>query len=329
MTRQTSSAGLPATLAAPEVLGDTVLRKAIESARDGISISDARQPEMPLVYVNAAFERMTGYSAEQVLGLNCRFLQGDDALQGEVDKIRRALATGGSCIVTLRNYRRNGKLFYNELSLSPVRDEAGEVTHFIGIQKDVTRRVRAEQRLRERDRDLQRLNAELERMARCDSLTGLLNRRTFDECLDREWRRALRESAIVSLYMVDVDHFKMLNDRFGHAAGDVCLRRVAATLEERFGRASDFVARYGGEEFVILTSGLPADKAAAKGQEILAAMRAVTLPDPVPELSVSVGVASATPSASITPAGLLKAADDALYAAKAAGRDRLEIGVVA
>ena len=174
-------------------LDDAILRHAIESARDGITICDVRQPDMPMVYVNPAFERLTGYAASEVLGLNRRFLQGDDRLQAEVAKIRRAIASGSACVATLRNYRRNGKLFYNELSLSPIRDCDGNLTHYIGIQKDVSRRIRAEQRLRDRDRELQRLNIKLERLARCDSLTGLLNRRTFNDCLDREWRRALRD----------------------------------------------------------------------------------------------------------------------------------------
>lgn len=312
----------------PPILEDAIMRQAIESARDGITISDARHPELPLIYVNPAFEQMTGYPAEEIVGLNCRFLQGDDTLQAEVEKIRRAVARGAGCIVTLRNYRRNGTLFYNELSMSPVRDGDGVVTHYIGIQKDVTRRVRAEQRLHERDRELQRLNAELERMARHDSLTGLLNRRTFDECLRREWRRALREGSTVSLYMVDVDHFKQLNDRHGHAAGDTCLRRVAHALQERFGRASDFVSRYGGEEFVVLNTGLDASQAAVQGEQVVRAMRTLALPDQVGSLTVSVGVASAMPDGALEPAALLKAADNALYAAKHAGRDRLEVGLL-
>lgn len=317
-----------ATLTAPELLDNAVLRQAVASARDGITISDARVPEMPLVYVNPAFEKMTGYRGDEILGLNCRFLQGDDTLQPEIDRIRRAVTRGHSCIVTLRNYRRNGKLFYNELSLSPVRDQDGSISHFIGIQKDVTRRIRAEQRLQERDRELMRLNVELERLASCDSLTGLLNRRTFDDCLDREWRRSLRERTPISLLMIDIDHFKSLNDRFGHAVGDACLRRVAATLEDCFGRACDFVARYGGEEFVILNAGLEPLQAIAQGEQLIAAVRTMALPDPVRQLTVSAGVVSTLPNSAITTDTLLQAADTALYAAKSGGRDRLEVGQI-
>ncbi len=312
-------------LITPADLDDAVLRHAIESARDGITISDARQPGMPIVYVNPAFERMTGYHASDILGLNCRFLQADDRLQAEVAKVRRAIHSGGACVVTLRNYRRNGKLFYNELSLSPVRDRDGQLTHYIGIQKDVSRRIRAEQRLRDRDRELQRLNIKLERLARCDSLTGLLNRRTFNDCLDREWRRALRDGGYLNLFMIDVDKFKSINDRHGHTVGDTCLRRVAGVLEECFGRASDFVARYGGEEFVVLNSGLEPAEAAGRGQVLLDAVRELKLPKGIGTLTISAGLCSVEPCAAHSSDALLRAADTALYAAKDSGRDRLEI----
>lgn len=307
------------------VLDDAVLRQAIGCARDGITISDARHPQLPIIYVNPAFEKMTGYKASEIIGLNCRFLQGDDLLQAEIQKIRRALAAGSSCVVTLRNYRRDGKLFYNELSLSPVRDRDGVLTHYIGIQKNVTRRIRAEQRLRDRDRELQRLNTRLQRLASCDSLTGLLNRRTFNDCLDREWRRTLRESGYISIYMLDLDYFKALNDRFGHAAGDSCLQRVARVMEECFGRASDFVGRYGGEEFVILNAGLEPAAARAQGQQLIKRIRSMGLPSPVEKLTVSIGLCTVQPDSSLTPDRLLQAADSALYAAKEAGRNRLEI----
>lgn len=309
----------------PPELDDAVLRQAIESARDGVSISDAINPENPLVYVNPAFEKMTGYHADEILGTNCRFLQGNQTNQPEVAKIRRAIERGESCIVTLRNFTRSGKLFYNELSMAPVHDAKGCLTHYIGIQKDVTRRVMAEKRLIERDRELQKLNFELERLARCDGLTGLLNRRTFDDCLQREWRRALREKSALNLYMVDIDHFKKLNDQFGHAAGDACLRHISNVLEECFGRASDFVARYGGEEFVILNAGSPQDQALAQGEKLLQAVREQNSADLGQKITVSIGCCSAVPEKDTNPEKLLQTADAALYRAKNSGRDRMEI----
>ncbi len=113
---------------------------------DGVTISDARKPDYPLVYVNPGFERMTGYRAEEILGHNCRFLQGDDRDEAVLDEIREALQNEQPCRVTLRNYRKDGTLFWNELTIYPLRDEAGLLTHYVGIQRDVTERKKLEAR---------------------------------------------------------------------------------------------------------------------------------------------------------------------------------------
>ncbi len=115
-----------------------VRNRAIEATIDPISIADARQPDFPLIYVNPAFEKVTGYSADEILGKNCRFLQSDDREQPGLAEIRTALSEGRSCTVTLRNYRKDGRLFWNELQLSPVYDDQGVLTHFIGVQNDIT-----------------------------------------------------------------------------------------------------------------------------------------------------------------------------------------------
>jgi len=115
--------------------------RAIAAASTGITIADARQPDMPLIFANPMFERMTGYDAAAVLGLNCRFLQGVDTDQRTVTLIREALATGQPCRVTLKNYRRDGAPLWIDLSLAPVHDDANQLTHYIGIQADVTERV--------------------------------------------------------------------------------------------------------------------------------------------------------------------------------------------
>ena len=118
---------------------------AMEATSCGISISDARQPDMPLIYVNRAFIELSGYSEEHVLGKNCRFLQGDDRDQDARHIIREALNTGSHCQVLLRNYRKDGSFFWNELIISPIHNDAGEVTHFVGVQNDVTDREEARQ----------------------------------------------------------------------------------------------------------------------------------------------------------------------------------------
>lgn len=127
---------------------DIALRNiAIANVHSGVTIADARQPDLPLIYVNKGFQEMTGYSAKEAVGRSCRFLQGVDRKQPQLEELRAALREGRACVVRLRNYRKDGTLFFNELHISPVRNDAGELTHFVGIQLDVTERERARERL--------------------------------------------------------------------------------------------------------------------------------------------------------------------------------------
>ncbi|MEQ9550747.1 MAG: adenylate/guanylate cyclase domain-containing protein [Coleofasciculus sp. G3-WIS-01] len=122
--------------------------QAIAASSVGIVIADARLPDMPLIYVNPAFEKITGYSAAEVLGYNCRFLQGKDTNQPAVTQLRAAIKAGQHCTVTLLNYRKDGTPFWNELTISPIHDDRNNLTHFVGIQSDISDRIKAEQALR-------------------------------------------------------------------------------------------------------------------------------------------------------------------------------------
>ena len=127
-------------------------RRIFRSVTSGISVANASTPDMPLVYVNPAFEVMTGYSLEEVRGRNCRFLQNDDHDQPGLTLVREALKAQREVVAILKNYRKDGSFFWNELSLSPIRNRAGEVTHVVGIQMDVTSRVEFEAALRESEK---------------------------------------------------------------------------------------------------------------------------------------------------------------------------------
>ncbi|HEY9726509.1 MAG TPA: adenylate/guanylate cyclase domain-containing protein [Chroococcales cyanobacterium] len=122
--------------------------QAIAASSVGIVIADARLPDMPLIYVNPAFEQITGYSAAEVLGYNCRFLQGNKTSQPAIAQLRAAIKAGEHCTVTLLNYRKDGTPFWNELTISPIYDDDNRLTHFVGIQADISDRIRAEQALR-------------------------------------------------------------------------------------------------------------------------------------------------------------------------------------
>jgi PAS domain S-box-containing protein len=118
--------------------------RAIENSTSGLTIADARQPDLPLIYINPAFEKITGYSIQEALNKNCRFLQAEDNQQEALDELRTAINEGRNCTVTLRNYRKDGTLFWNELRLSPIHNVRGEVTHFVGVQTDITERKEIE-----------------------------------------------------------------------------------------------------------------------------------------------------------------------------------------
>jgi diguanylate cyclase (GGDEF)-like protein len=157
----------------------------------------------------------------------------------------------------------------------------------------------------------------LEELATTDALTGLRNRRKFDAAIDAEWRRATRQKTPLALLMIDADHFKAYNDSFGHQAGDQMLVGIAICISDSVRRAGDCAARYGGEEFAVLLPGLSPMDALAVAETIRLKVQQWS-----DSTTVSIGIASLTPSASMEWPVLLEAADKALYAAKANGRNR-------
>jgi diguanylate cyclase (GGDEF)-like protein len=169
------------------------------------------------------------------------------------------------------------------------------------------------------------LNERLSEIAAVDGLTGIANRRRFDEAMELEWRRALRQRAPLALLMLDVDYFKRYNDALGHPAGDTCLKAVAAATAAASRRAGELAARYGGEEFVVLLPGVTAEGALLVADELRERIRSLGILHPHGAdhvVTASIGVASVVPDQVETSASLLAAADGALYAAKEAGRDR-------
>ncbi|MDP2226509.1 MAG: diguanylate cyclase, partial [Moraxellaceae bacterium] len=174
------------------------------------------------------------------------------------------------------------------------------------------------------------LSAELAELSERDSLTGLANRRRFDALLVSEWERAMRQPLPLAVLFVDVDFFKSYNDHKGHQAGDACLAAVAKILEESLRRPADLVARYGGEEFIVLLPDTEPDGALELAMFILERLRKCAMPhetSPFKIVTASIGLAAMPPLGRSGPSGLLAAADKALYAAKAAGRNRIEVAV--
>lgn len=310
----------------PDLSAD-VFRAVVEACSDGIVVTDPTLADNPIIYVNEAFERLTGYLAEEVVGQNCRFLNRNDRNQRELEVLRLALSEGRPCRVRLRNYRRDGSLFSNELAVSPINDDVGKVRYFVGIQKDVSETEEYRRRLEDSQRRLKRAHQNMVQLSRHDALTGLANRRHLDEALAHEWRRSARADRSLTALMIDVDHFKLYNDAFGHPAGDECLRKVADTLRARCRRPSDVVGRYGGEEFLVLLAGLDADRAVRMAETLREGVESLAIPHPsspaARRVTISVGAACVHPHAEGSPEELIRQADGALYQAKRAGRNRV------
>jgi len=413
-----------------------------DSICNGIAIGDATRPGVPLVYINPAFEPITGYCAHEVVGRNCNFLQGRDTHQPGVARIREAIRAVHDERVLLRNYRKDGTPFWNELYLSPIFDLGGTLTHFVGIQNDVTARVEAELKLSdERDRlhaaaecsmdciyiceavhddadeivdfTFTYLNSNVAKMVSVplerllggrmcellpvnktlglfdlykyvaltgeplvhefpvqdkdvgsnwiriqavklkdgvvitasditprrrieertvsegqhDSLTALPNRRVLKDRIEQAMLRTNRQKQLMSVFVIDLDGFKMINDTLGHAAGDEALVIVAGRLR-RCMRAADSVIRMGGDEFIVV---MPELRHQADSQ-----MRAtrildeLSLPMRVADRSVSVtcsiGIALYSGSA-LTAEELIHQADVAMYSAKRKGKNQFEMYV--
>ena len=173
---------------------------------------------------------------------------------------------------------------------------------------------------------LKRQSDAMREMTLTDALTGIANRRSFNDAIQNEWRRCARSVTLLSVIMIDIDHFKLYNDAYGHQAGDACLKQVAAAMLQCAGRSPDLLARYGGEEFVILLPQVDAQGAATVAARILESVRALAIPHRMSSagdtVTVSIGVATLLPDMGSDPEELVSCADNALYRAKKEGRNR-------
>ncbi|MGB3200300.1 MAG: diguanylate cyclase [Nodosilinea sp.] len=180
---------------------------------------------------------------------------------------------------------------------------------------------------RQTEQALQTANQELKRLTLIDGLTGIANRRHFDQYLEQEWQRAVRERLPLSLILIDVDYFKLYNDHYGHQSGDACLRQVAQAVSTPPRRATDLTARYGGEEFAVILPNTDRAGAMYLAASLRQAVKALHIPHQDsavgPWVTISLGVSTCLPSATLNPLNLISAADQFLYQAKQQGRDRV------
>ncbi|WPP46302.1 putative bifunctional diguanylate cyclase/phosphodiesterase [Pseudomonas sp. AN-1] len=287
-----------------------LLQRCLEASYNGVVIVDALAPDQPIIYVNPAFERITGYRAHEVLGRNCRLLQGSETRQPGVNEIRRCMTEQREVHVVLRNFRKDGSAFWNDLYIAPVPDEHGLVTHFIGVQNDISERKRFE--------------SELAYNASHDVLTGLPNRSLLEDRLLQGCQIARRYTRELAVMLIDLDGFKPINDTLGHAIGDRILVEVAQRMAAQI-RPGDTLARLGGDEFVVVLPDLAHGEDALLVAERL--IHSIARPYQFNELELHV-----TASIGITvsngeieqPVKLIQEADLAMYQAKQHGRNNYQ-----
>lgn len=283
-----------------------LLERAIAASQNGITITDVREGNN-LVYVNPAFEQITGYSATEALGKNCRFLLGADSNQPELNKLRKAIKSGTDCTVVLRNYRKDGSVFWNELQVSPVYNSQNQLTHFIGIQTDISDRKAVEE--------------QLTHQAYHDPLTGLANRSLLIERLQQADQKSQRQPSYqFAVLFLDLDRFKVVNDSLGHAVGDMLLIVIALRLQHCL-QPGDTLARIGGDHFVILLEDLKDNNDAILVAEKIhqQLQEPFTLKGHEFFISGSIGIALSAMGYERS-ADLLRDADIAMYHAKQNGK---------
>lgn len=283
----------------------------VANANDAVVVTSADSLDEPgptIIYVNDAYTRLSGYRPDEVIGRSPRFLQGEGTDRETCKVIREALEAGRPVRARLLNYGKDARQYWVDMNIMPLYDKSGKITHFAAIQRDVTGDVKREE--------------DLMALATTDDLTGSKNRRHFMERAELEVHRLRRHGVPFSLALLDLDHFKNINDTYGHPAGDDVLRE--AVKRWQFGRRPfDTLGRLGGEEFALLLPGADGDAAMTVAERL----RAVIADTPFQtvagtvKVSVSIGVAEAeADDRSID--GTLGRADEALYQSKKAGRNR-------
>ena len=300
-------------------LQDVTEEAAARSARDLLSYvvqstGDAvitKSPDGTITSWNRGAEQLYGYSADEAIGRPSGFTEPDERA-GEWQTLLQAVFSGGSIqSFETERVRKDGSVVAVSLTVSPVTDANGRIVSAAIIARDTTERVRYEERLRQ--------------LADHDQLTGLFNRRRFEEQLKRELARAGRYAENSAVLSIDIDNFKGINDSAGHAAGDAVLNHVARVLDDH-SRATDVVARVGGDEFAVLLSAVGAGDARTVAEHLLAEIRSTPAIYGGKPFRITASIGVATFESDDTTAGEVQInADLAMYAAKTAGRDRVVV----
>jgi diguanylate cyclase (GGDEF)-like protein/PAS domain S-box-containing protein len=288
-----------------------------ENSRDAIIVADF---EGRRSYASPAVHNLIGWTPEELVYHKFTDLAHPDD-QPRLEAALRDLQSGtDGAMIEYRAKKRDGDYIWLEASLRLLRDRKTNLpTGVLNFTRDVSERKQAEKRLQD-------AYDAVEALAVTDALTGLANRRRFDQYLAVEWRRGLRDRKPLSMIMIDVDLFKSYNDNYGHVRGDSCLKQIAESALDVVGRPGDLVARFGGEEFAVILPNTPNEGALSIANDICESLRNRRLPhiaNPLGYMTISVGFATMVPRFGLHSVNLVELADEALYFSKRNGRNQI------
>jgi len=300
---------------------DDFLRGALDVAPDGVVITESGGDRL-VVYANPAFCRLTGYDVSELVGKNLRFLQGADREQPELTTLRDSMRHAEPARALLRNQRKDGTVFVNDMQIFPLKDANGQVTHFIGYHREGgTRQKTGESGIRG-----------LPNWVREDRLTGLASRYYFEDVLKRDFALAQRDKTDIALLLFDIDQLGPYNEIFDRAGGDAVVKRVARAIAGSFRRGTDVVGRWEGASIIVLMHGTQADHVIQHATTVAHRVREQQIHHPRSQqkyVTVSGGVAIHTARPDENADKILHAVEHALARAKEQGRNRIIVAEVA
>ena len=305
------------------------LSRAVEQSSASIVITDTTGR---IEYVNPRFTAITGYGSDEVIGKNPRILKTDKTPRETHRQLWQELTSGREWQGEFINRKKNGEEYYESANISPIMNDQGIVTHYLAVKEDITGQKMTEKELRNKNQILQfqletieKLQADLREQAIRDPLTGLYNRRYLYETMGRELARAKRENYPISFMMMDIDHFKQVNDTHGHSAGDQVLVALADLLRTHT-RQGDIACRYGGEEFLVIMAEVGEVDAKRRAEEICSNFNNLQIDYSGIKLSAAISIGAAFyPRDGNDSDMVIKAADAAMYKAKQDGRNRVRV----
>ncbi len=302
-------------------------RSIMNASPDDITITDSNGQ---IIMISPAAKKMFGYeeSFEDFIGLNIiDFIVPEDVERAKAN-MAQIYQSGHSKANEYLGVRKDHSTFHIEVNSALIKGSSGQPIKIVFIIRDITERKVAEQRIQLLVEQLERERNTAHQNSITDSLTGLANRRYFDDMLAKELYRLKRNGSSLSLIMLDVDYFKKFNDSKGHLAGDECLRQIGNVLKSLVGRTTDIVARYGGEEFVVILPDTEAKGAVHLAEQMRKAVIDLVIPHPESDISryvtVSIGVTSVSANCVTSPDQVITLVDEALYQAKNGGRNQIQ-----